>query len=83
MQNTRAKPHLLVRAVSDRVASAEGRNASILDLARMRRDARDLRARARRAEQEASLLERSIDGVLALRLLEERESMDAEDAASA
>jgi hypothetical protein len=47
------------------------------------RDARDLRARARRAEQDASLLDRSIDGVLALRMLGERETMDAEDAASA
>jgi hypothetical protein len=83
MQDTRAKPHSLVRALSDRVAPEHRGDVSILDLARMRRDARDLRARAQRAEQDASLLERTIDGVFALRLLEERETMDAEDAASA
>jgi hypothetical protein len=81
MKDTRAKPHILVRAIGERVAPA--RELSLLDLAGMRRDVRALRARARRAEQEASLLERTIDGVFALRLLEERESMDAEDAASA
>jgi hypothetical protein len=82
VKDNRAKPHSLVRALSERVAPVEGRDLSILDLAGMRRDARELRARARRAEQEASLLERSIDGVLALRMLEEREAMD-EEAASA
>ena len=83
MKDTGAKPHVLVRALNDRVVSAQGANATILELSRMRRDARELRVRARRAEQDASLLERSIDGVFALRMLEDREAMDAEEAASA
>ena len=83
MKDTGAKPHVLVRAVGDRIAAAHDGNMGILELARMRRGARDLRSRARRAEQEASLLERSIDGVLALRLLEERDALDAEEVATA
>jgi hypothetical protein len=81
VKDTRAKPHSLVRALSERVAPA--RELSLLDLAGMRRDVRTLRARARRAEQEASLLERTIDGVLALRLLEERDALDIEESATA
>jgi hypothetical protein len=46
---------------------------TLLDISRMRLTARQLRARARRAEQEASLLERALDGALALRMLQETE----------
>jgi hypothetical protein len=83
MKDTRAQPHVLVRALSERVAPAVDPELGILELAGMRRDARVLRARARRAEQDASLLVRTIDGVLALRILEDVEAIEAEDAASA
>jgi len=83
MKDTRAKPHILVRALSERVEPAVDREFGVLELAGMRRDARDLRGRARRAEQDASLLERTIDGVLALRLLEERDALDIEESATA
>jgi len=44
---------------------------TLMQIAQMRKQARSLRAQARRAEQEASLLERALDGALALRLLKE------------
>ena len=81
MKDTRTKPHSLVSALRAQVAPAK--QLGVLELARMRRDARDLRARARRAEQDAWLLERAIDGALATRMFAEREVMDAEEAESA
>ncbi|MHB8488479.1 MAG: hypothetical protein ACYDCS_04190 [Candidatus Dormibacteria bacterium] len=83
MKDNRAKPHVLVRALSERAASDHGKGVTILDLARMRRDARELRARARRAEQEAWLLARALDGALALGMLNERGDAGVEEAASA
>jgi hypothetical protein len=44
---------------------------TLIEIAQMRKQARELRASARRAEQEASLLERALDGALALRMLQE------------
>jgi hypothetical protein len=83
VKDTRPKPHILVHALRERVAPAADHELSVLELAGMRRDARALRARARRAEQDASLLERTIDGVLALRLLGERDALDIEESATA
>jgi hypothetical protein len=78
VKDTRTKPHSLVTALRAHVAPA--RDLGVLELARMRRDARELRDRAHRAEQEAWLLERAIDGQLAARMLEERDALDVEEA---
>ena len=44
---------------------------TLLEIAQMRKRARALRVQIRRAETEASLLERALDGALALRILQE------------
>lgn len=44
---------------------------TLLEIAKMRKRARELRSAARRAEQEAFLLERALDGALAMQMLKE------------
>lgn len=44
---------------------------TVIDLSKMRMAARQLRARARKAEQEAALIERACDGALAIQILKE------------
>jgi|HubBroStandDraft_6_1064221.scaffolds.fasta_scaffold36137_9 hypothetical protein len=44
---------------------------TVIELSQMRAQARQLRARARDAEREAALLEKAVDGALAMRILKE------------